>query len=202
MAMAGVVPTTKIEALAHELRLLKSGMADVQGRLDALLSEVDGELQGTQVESEPAMAEAADGDAAPATEPDLFSLSVDVATPAEPIAETPSVIDAIPAVDSTEPVAHVEVWAEAVEPAAEQVDAPVAETPGQNVVVLAEHRTEVGKRRGVIASTARWAATIALIATVAAVAAAGTGFAGHGELLIKSVCAVAGEGCSITLGMP
>jgi hypothetical protein len=54
----------------------------------------------------------------------------------------------------------------------------------------------------VVARTARWAAAIALIATVAAVAAAGTGFAGHGELLIQSMCAVAGEGCSIPLGMP
>jgi hypothetical protein len=87
-------------------------------------------------------------------------------------------------------------------PAAEQVDTPAAELPSQNVVILAEHRPEPGKPRGVIARTMRWAAAIALIATVAAVAAAGTGFAGNGELLIKSVCAIAGEGCSITLGMP
>ena len=84
-------------------------------------------------------------------------------------------------VDSSEPVAPVEVWAEAVVPAVEQVDTPAAELPGQNVVILAEHRAQAGKRRGVIARTARWAAAIALIATVAAVAAAGTGFAGNGE---------------------
>jgi hypothetical protein len=126
----------------------------------------------------------------------------EVVAPVEPIAETPSVADAIPTGDSAEPVATVEVWSEAVEPATEQIDTPAAQLPGQNVVVLAEHCQEAGKRRGVIAKTARWAAAIVLIATVAAVAAAGTGFAGNGELLIKSVCAVAGEGCSITLGMP
>ena len=259
MAIAGLgnggVPTTNIEALAGELRFLKCGLADMQGRLDALLSEIDGELQGAYGESEPAaeVHETSDIDAAPAIEPDLFSLGADVATPtngveepvvavveaaaqtetvaaveiadaatavaptavetavaeiaevavpAETIADAPRVADAIPTVDSTELVATVEVWSEPVVPVAEQVDTPAAELPGQNVVVLAEHRAQVGKRRGVIARTARWAAAIALIATVAAVAAAGTGFAGNGELLIKSVCAIAGEGCSITLGMP
>ena len=90
------------------------------------------------------------------------------------------------------------MWAEPAEPA----DAPAAELPGQNIIVLAEHRETSGKRRGVIAHTARWAAAIALIATVAAVAATGTGFAGNGELIIKSVCAIASEGCSLPLGMP
>ena len=273
MAIAGLgnggVPTTNIKALAGELRFLKCGLADMQGRLDALLSEIGAELQGVQGESEPAAEVLADlfatnqvitvaeiasepvmaevpaapetevaveaveietravadailetveatqpemiapveiADAATAVEPTAVETAVveiaEVAVPAETIADAPTLVDAIPTVDSTEPVASVEVWSEPVVPVAEQVDTPAAELPGQNVEVLAEHRAQVGKRRGVIARTARWAAAIALIATVAAVAAAGTGFAGNGELLIKSVCAIAGEGCSITLGMP
>ena len=39
------VPKTKFQALAGELRLLKSGMADMQGRLDALLIEIGTELE-------------------------------------------------------------------------------------------------------------------------------------------------------------
>ena len=58
MAIAGLgnggVPTTNIKALAGELRFLKCGLADMQGRLDALLSEIGAELQGVQGESEPA----------------------------------------------------------------------------------------------------------------------------------------------------
>ena len=70
-------------------------------------------------------------------------------------------------------------------------------------MVLAERRAEPRKGRSVIARTARWAAAIVLIVMAAAVAATGTGFAGNGELLtIKSVCAIAGETCSIVLGMP
>jgi hypothetical protein len=266
MTIAGSVPTTKIEALAHELRFLKSGMADLQSRLNALLGDIEGELQPAQADSEPAEAmadlfmadepAAAEMLAAPEAEVAVAAIEVaeaiEIETPvvAEPIvetveaaevtqaelvapvaiaevatmpealaiervaavergvvetaevetmAETPTVADAIPTVESSEPAVHVAVWAEPVLP---HEEAPVAETPGQNVVVLAEHCQEAGKRRGVIAKTARWAAAIVLIATVAAVAAAGTGFAGNGELLIKSVCAVAGEGCSITLGMP
>jgi hypothetical protein len=249
MAIAGLgnggVSTTKIEALAGELRLLKCGMADMQGRLDALLIEIGAEAQAAQIESEPVAAvhEAIDSEATFATETDLFSLSLDVtapiaepmveaveaaqtdavepveidhaaavlevaiiepaqaeivdaAAPAEPIAETPAVVDAIPTVSSTEPVTPVEVSA------AEHSDTPAAELPSQNVVLLAEHRVQAGKPRGVFARTMRWAAAIVLIATVAAVAAAGTGFAGNGELLIKSVCATAGEGCSTVLGTP
>jgi hypothetical protein len=287
MAIAGLgngcIPATKIEALAHQLRFLISGMADLQGRLDTLLSEIDAELQQAQADSEPAaevvvdvqaVAEAgvvaavasepvvAEVPAAPeaetvvevmqvaeaseaseieavvvaepivelteaaqsetiapvetadaaavlefsAIEPAAVETAVveiaEVIAPVEAVAETPTVVDAIPTVASTEPVAHVAVWAEPVAPAAEQIDAPAAKLPGQNVVVLAEHRERAGKRRGVIARTARWAAAIALIATVAAVAATGTGFAGNGELILKNVCTIAGEGCSITLGMP
>jgi hypothetical protein len=127
--------------------------------------------------------------------------TAEVAVSVETIAETPTLVDAIPTVASTELVAHVVVWAESAAPDTEQVDTLAAELPGQNVVVLAGHRERAGKR-GVIARTARWAAAIALIATVAAVAATGTGFAGNGELLITSVCAIAGEGCSTVLGMP
>jgi len=269
MAIAGLgnggICRTKIEALASELRLLKCGMVDMQGRLDVLLIEIGAELQAAPIESEPAaeVHEAADSEATFATEMDLFSLSLDVTAPtngvgepapvaeptmeaveaaqtdaveqvevaeaavvpdaavleptvvepvlvettavdapAEPTAETLTVVDAIPTVNSIDQVAPVEVCAEAIVPAAEQVDTPAGELPNQNVVILAEHRPEPGKPRGVIARTMRWAAAIVLIATVAAVAAAGTGFAGNGELLIKSVCAIAGEACSITLGMP
>jgi hypothetical protein len=260
MAIAGLgnggVPTTNIEALAGELRFLKSGMADLQGRLDALLSRLDGEPQGAQVESDavaevavadlfaiepaiavaevaveaaevseietPAVAEAIVATVEPAqpeviapveiadtaTMPETAIIELaalepvaaevaSVAVPAEAVVETTSVADAAP----TEPVAAVEVWAEPVVPVAEQVDAPAAELPGQSIVVLAEHREKVGARRGVIARTARWAAAIAMIATIAAVAATGTGFAANGDLLIKGVCAIAGEGCSTVLGM-
>lgn len=204
MAIAGLgnggVPTTKIEALAGELRLLKCGLADMQGRLDALLVEIDAELQGAQSEGEPAV-EVTEVVAEIASEPAIAEIA-EVTVPAGPTVETQSVVDAIPTVDGSEPVAPVEVWAEAIVPAGEQIDTPAAELPGQNIVVLDEHRAKTGKSRGVIGRTARWAAAIALIATVAAVAAAGTGFAGNGERLTKSLCAVAGEGCSITLGMP
>jgi len=244
------------------LRFLKCGLADMQGRLDALLSEIGAELQQPQGEREPAAglladvphaqeteavaaiaiepaiaetlaapdaeialevievpaaSEAVEIDAIVVAEPTVEVVEpaqaeaavepvqaeiAEVAVAAEPTAQTQSVVDAIPTVDSSEPVVPVEVWSEAVVPAAAQVDAAAAQLPGRNVVVLAEHREKIGKRRGVIARTARWAAAIALIATVAAVAAAGTGFAGNGELLIKSVCAIAGDGCSVTLGMP
>jgi len=47
------VPKTKFQALAGELRLLKSGMADMQGRLDALLIEIGTELEQVRNDSEP-----------------------------------------------------------------------------------------------------------------------------------------------------
>jgi hypothetical protein len=47
------VPKTKFQALAGELRLLKSGMADMQGRLDALLVEIGTELEQVRKDSEP-----------------------------------------------------------------------------------------------------------------------------------------------------
>ena len=47
------VPKTKFQALAGELRLLKSGMADMQGRLDALLIEIGTELEQVRSDSEP-----------------------------------------------------------------------------------------------------------------------------------------------------
>jgi hypothetical protein len=261
MAIAGSVPTTKIEALANELRFLKPRMADMQGRLDTLLIEIDGELQGAQSESEPVAATVVDVPAAaeaeavteavvaeaaevasepalaePEVEPAVEAIetpevvgageieaivvtapsaelveaaqtdaivvssdepapieTADVPAPAEPIAETPAAVEAVASVDSVEPATHVAVWAEDIAP---------AETRGQNVVVLAEHRAIAGKRRGVIARTARWAVAMALLATIAAVAATGTGFAGNADLLIKSVCAIAGDGCSTAIRMP
>lgn len=47
------VPKTKFQALAGELRMLKSGMADMQGRLDALLIEIGTELEQACNDSEP-----------------------------------------------------------------------------------------------------------------------------------------------------
>ena len=47
------VPKTKFQALAGELRLWKSGMADMQGRLDALLIEIGTELEQVRNDSEP-----------------------------------------------------------------------------------------------------------------------------------------------------
>jgi hypothetical protein len=47
------VPKTKFQALAGELRLLKSGMADMQGRLDALLIEIGTELEQVCKAGEP-----------------------------------------------------------------------------------------------------------------------------------------------------
>ena len=49
----GSVPKTKFQALAGELRVLKSGMADMQGRLDALLIEIGTELEQACNDSEP-----------------------------------------------------------------------------------------------------------------------------------------------------
>ena len=93
MAIAGLgnggICRTKIEALASELRLLKCGMADMQGRLDALLIEIGAELQAAPIESEPAaeVHEAADSEATFATEMDLFSLSLDVTAPTNGVGE-------------------------------------------------------------------------------------------------------------------
>jgi len=93
MAIAGLgnggICRTKIEALASELRLLKCGMVDMQGRLDVLLIEIGAELQAAPIESEPAaeVHEAADSEATFATEMDLFSLSLDVTAPTNGVGE-------------------------------------------------------------------------------------------------------------------
>ena len=101
------------------------------------------------------------------------------------------------------PAVSADLVAEPIAAEAQTVEMPAAATLADNVVVLAERRAEPRKGRSVIARTARWAAAIVLIVMAAAVAATGTGFAGNGELLtIKNVCAIAGETCSIVLGMP
>ena len=50
----GSVPMARMEAVVSELRLLKSGMADMQGRLEALLIEIGTELQHGRAEIAPA----------------------------------------------------------------------------------------------------------------------------------------------------
>jgi hypothetical protein len=268
------VPKTKFQALAGELRLLKSGMADMQGRLDALLIEIGTELgqvcktgeptgevlpDGQEVEVAPAVAESlpegADAEAAIVAEAELPAPASDetassdidsqeaiVATTEATVVETTSPVMQIETVEAVgiadtsvatevaavEPVAAGAEIADIAVPAevpaiemtatpatsadpvaqpiaveAQTADTPVAATPADNVVVLAERRAAPRKGRSVIAQTARWAAVIALIVMAAAITATGRGFAGNGELLtLNDLCAIASDVCAIVSGIP
>lgn len=125
----------------------------------------------------------------------------DIAVIVEPTSETPAIAEAAETTAETpaETITLVEVPAEALATKAEVVP----QTLSTNVVVLAGRRRAPRKTRTVASRVGRWAAVIALIAIVVAVAATGTGFAGNGQfLIVKDVCALAGDVCSIMPGIP
>ncbi len=157
------VPKTKFQALAGELRLLKSGMADMQGRLDALLIEIGTELEQVRSDSEPTgevlpdrqdVEDAVVVEVAPASADALIEAEVaaeaititEVAAVAdEPATEinpeqvaaaeiAPTVTDPIDTIESIEATVSPDV--EIIEPTTAVAEVTTAETA--EVVVLAE----------------------------------------------------------------
>jgi len=114
------VPKTKFQALAGELRLLKSGMADMQGRLDALLIEIGTELEQVRNDSEPTS--------------EVLPDRLDV--------EDPVVVEVAPAIADSLPEAEVAAEAITITEVAAVADEPVTEINPEQVAAAAPIETD------------------------------------------------------------
>ena len=158
----------------------------------------------------------ADAPLTPIGSTDAAELVADATTLTEPcpaddsetaILETPIME---PPLSSEAPVSEIDLPTADGEPSADKAEpACVVGTPpppsGEpcNVIDLDERRTAATRkyRPTTLRAVGRWAAVAALIALVVVVAAAGTGFAGFGEIT-TSKAACSDHICNVTPGMP